>query len=217
MVITKKATIPGCNIQINGRALKQVEQFKYLGTLITQDGRCETEVKARIAQAKSAFVKMKSLLTNKSIGLEIRKKILRCYIEPILLYGCEAWTLTKKIIGYLEGAEMWFFRRMLRVAWSDKKSNLDVLKMTNAQRALIGKVQKRKSTLVGHIVRKERIENLIITGKMEGKRSRGRQRKKMLDDVGNWLGMTKMTEMLEFARRKEVWNDMIAHATRHGT
>ena len=77
-----------------------------MGTLITQDGRCETEVKARIAQAKSAFVKMKSLLTNKSIGLEIRKKILRCYIEPILLYGCEAWTLTKKIIGYLEGAEM---------------------------------------------------------------------------------------------------------------
>ena len=119
MVITKKATIPGCNIQINDRALKQVEQFKYLGTLITQDGRCETEVKARIAQAKSAFVKMKSLLTNKSIGLEIRKKILRCYIEPILLYGCEAWTLTKKIIGYLEGAEMWFFKRMQRVAWSD--------------------------------------------------------------------------------------------------
>ena len=106
---------------------------------------------------------------------------------------------------------------MLRVAWTDKKSNLDVLKMTNAQRALIGKVQKRKSTLVGHIVRKERIENLIITGKMEGKRSRGRQRKKMLDDVGNWLGMTKMTELLEFARRKEVWNDMIAHAARHGT
>ena len=68
MVITKKATIPGCNIQINGRALKQVEQFKYLGTLITQDGRCETEVKARIAQSKSAFVKIKSILTNKSIA-----------------------------------------------------------------------------------------------------------------------------------------------------
>ena len=120
--------------------------------------------------------------------------------------------MTKKIIGYLKGAEMWFFRRMLRVAWSDKKSNLDVLKMTNAHRALIGKVQKRKSTLLGHIIRNE---NLIITGKMEGKRSRGRQRKKMLDDVGNWLGMIKMTEM--FTRRKEVWNDMIAHATRHGT
>ena len=71
--------------------------------------------------------------------------------------------------------------------------------------------------MLGHIRRKENLENLIITEKMEGKRSRGRQRKKMLDDVGNWLGMTKMTEMLEFARRKEVWNDMVAHATRHGT
>ena len=76
--------------------------------------------------------------------------------------------------------------------------------MTNAHRECTVKTEKRKINMLGHIMRKENIENLIITGKMEGKRCRGRQRKQMLDDEVIWLGLAKTTEMLEFARRKEV-------------
>ena len=82
MVITKKQCIPNCNIVVNGTCLKQVNEFKYLGTLITVDERCIREVKCRIAQTKAAFHKLKHILCNLSISIEVRKRVLRSYIEP---------------------------------------------------------------------------------------------------------------------------------------
>ena len=96
MVISKKTT-PECNIFVDGTKLKQKQSFKYLGTLITQDGRSHSEVKTRIAQAKIVFQKMKSILTNKSMSMATRQRVLQCYVEPFLMYGCETWTITKPI------------------------------------------------------------------------------------------------------------------------
>ena len=78
---------------MNGTVLKQVHTFNYLGSLITSDGRCINEIKGRMAQAKAYFHNMKSILTNKRMSLGVRKRVLQCYIEPILLYGCESWSM----------------------------------------------------------------------------------------------------------------------------
>ena len=96
MVISRKEEPPLINITINGIELKQRDHFKYLGALISSDGRNNTEIFARIAQAKMTFQKMKTVLTNSHISIHTRKRTLECYIEPILMYGCRAWTISKQ-------------------------------------------------------------------------------------------------------------------------
>ncbi|GFS00757.1 endonuclease-reverse transcriptase [Elysia marginata] len=124
MVINRKQEPPKCDIFINDAKLQQQDKFKYLGTIITSDGRNNNEIAARIAQAKTNFQKMRAVLTNKHISIQTRKRVLQCYIhvhvEPILLYGCEAWTISKQIEAKLEATEMWFLRRMLRISWTKK-------------------------------------------------------------------------------------------------
>ncbi|GFN79687.1 endonuclease-reverse transcriptase [Plakobranchus ocellatus] len=96
MVISRKQESPKCDIFISEVKLKQREKFKYLGTIISNNGKTNRETSARTAQAKINFQKMKTILTNKHIFIETRKRALQCYIEPVLMYGCEAWTISKQ-------------------------------------------------------------------------------------------------------------------------
>ncbi|GFN89597.1 endonuclease-reverse transcriptase [Plakobranchus ocellatus] len=93
------------------------------------------------------------------------------------MYGCEACTITKEIQKKIEAAEMWFFRRMLRVPWTARKTNEEVLKETESTRSLMSRIRRRQAKFVGHIMRREGLENLVTTGRMEGKKSRGRQKR----------------------------------------
>ena len=113
IVISRKEEPPLFNITINGIKLKQRDHFKYMGALVSSDGRNNTEISARIAQAKMVFQKMKTVLTNSHISIQTRKRTLECYIEPILMYGCEAWTISKQAQKKLEAVEMWLLRRMM--------------------------------------------------------------------------------------------------------
>ena len=82
---------------VEGSILKQVNKFKYLGTIITSDGRCDTEVRSRIGQAKVAFQRMKSIVCNKHLSIEIRKQVVQSYVKSILYYDSEAWTMNKRV------------------------------------------------------------------------------------------------------------------------
>ncbi|GFN79189.1 endonuclease-reverse transcriptase [Plakobranchus ocellatus] len=95
MVINRKQEFPKCDIFINEVNLKQTEKFKYLGIIILNDGKTNREISARTAQAKINFQKMKTILTNKHNSIETRKRAFQCYIEPLLMYGCEAWTISQ--------------------------------------------------------------------------------------------------------------------------
>ena len=155
MVISRKEEPPLINITINGIKLKQRDHFKYLGALISSDGRNNTEISARIAQAKMTFPKMKTVLTNSHISIHTRKRTLECYIEPILMYGCEAWTISKQAQKKLEAVEMWFLRRMMKISWMAKKSNDTVLKEAHTSRALVNKIRTRQTTFFGHVMRRK--------------------------------------------------------------
>merc|ERR1712002_443702 len=116
--------------------------------------------------------------TNKKLSQVMKVRLLKCYIEPILMYSCETWTLTNKIRKQLEATEMWFLRRMMRIPLTDRKTNNEVLEMAEYTRAILSKIKKRKAKFMGHVMRRNGLENLITTGKFEGKRGRGRQRQK---------------------------------------
>ena len=116
------------NIVVEGQTMEQVKKFRYLGALITEDGRCEAEVKARIAMAKDAFSKRKELL-GRNMSRVVKKKIVKAILWSVALYGCETWALKKDEIQRLNALEMWILRRMERVSWKDRKTNKEVMDM----------------------------------------------------------------------------------------
>ena len=111
---------------IDQKQIENVEPFKYLGSILTNDGRCTCEIKCRIAMAKAAFKKKKTLFTS-TLDLELRKKLMKCYISRIALYGAETWTLREVDQKQLEIFEMWCWRRMEKISWTDHVRNEDVL------------------------------------------------------------------------------------------
>jgi len=109
-------------IMINQKQLENVECFKYLGSMLTNDARCTREIKSRIAMAKAAFSKKKTLFTSK-LELNLRKKLIKCYIWSIALYGTEIWTLRAAEQKHLESFEMWCWRRMEKINLTDHVRN----------------------------------------------------------------------------------------------
>ena len=131
MVISRHDTTPRLIIKIGGTTLNQVDKFKYLGTMISEDGRSDKEIRIRITQAKQSFIKLKTILTNKKLSFKTRERVLQCYVYPILMYGCEAWTITRTIEKRIDAAEMWFIRRMMKIPWVAKRTNKSILEEIN--------------------------------------------------------------------------------------
>jgi len=113
-------------IMIDHKQLENVECFKYLGSVLTNDGICTCEIKSRIAMAKAAFNKKKTLFTSK-FYLNLRKKLVKCYIWSMALYTAETWTLRAADQKYLESFEMWCWRR-IEISWTNHVRNEEVLR-----------------------------------------------------------------------------------------
>ena len=119
VVTSKNPEPPNCNVMIDGTRVKQSSAFTYLGSIITQDARCNKEIEKRIITAKNAFNSMKTLLKNDRIGIQTRVRALKTYVWSTLTYGSETWTLSKTLKNKINAAELWFYRRMLRLSWTD--------------------------------------------------------------------------------------------------
>ncbi|PNF43845.1 hypothetical protein B7P43_G06049 [Cryptotermes secundus] len=161
------------------------------------DGRCTCEIKSRIAMAKAAFSKKKNLFTSK-LDLNLRKKLVKCYIWSIALYGAETWTLRAVDQKHLESFEMWCWRRMEKISWTDYVRNEEVLIRVSEQRNILHEIRKRKANWIGHVLRRNCLLKEAIEGKIDGRievtRRRGRRRKKMLDDLGDRRGYCHLKE-----------------------
>ncbi|PNF32598.1 hypothetical protein B7P43_G18093 [Cryptotermes secundus] len=184
-------------IKIDQKQLENVKCFKYLGSLLTDDGRCTCEIKSRIAMAKAAFSKKKNLFTSK-LDLNLRKKLVKCYVWSIALYGAETWTLRAIDQKHLESFEMWCWRRMEKNSWTDYVRNEEVLFRVSEQRNTLQEIRKWKANWIGHILRGNCLLKEVIEGKIEGRievaRRRGRRHKKMLDDLGDRRGYFHLKE-----------------------
>ena len=212
MVVSKKNAIPKCNITCKGENIKQVDTFKYLGCTITPDGKSEHEIKKRIGIAKSTFSSMKCIFTNKGIRLDIKIKTMKAYIWSILLYGCECWTLTKDTQRRLEAVEIWFIRRIMRVSWTEKKTNEEVMGMAGYSRSLLNTIYKRQLKFFGHIMRSDGLEKCLMQGKIIGRKDRGRQRMKLTDNLIRITakhGVRTTIDLIKMTECREDWRDMV--------
>jgi hypothetical protein len=174
-----------------------VEYFKYLGSILTNDGRCAYEIKCRIAMAKAAFNKRRTLFTS-TLDLELRKKLVKCYVWSIALYGAETWTLRAVDQKHLESSEMWCWRMMEKISWTDHVRNEEVLFSVKEQRNILNEICKRKANWIGHIFHRNCLLQRVTEGKIQvGIEVTGRQqrrRRKLLDDVKERRGYSHLKE-----------------------
>ena len=197
-------------IKVNGQILEQVKKFKYLGQWITEDGRCDLEVKTRIEMARSAFVKLRDVLTSKSVSLNTRKRLVRCYVLSTFLYASESWTLNKELEGRIEALEMWIYRRLLKISYKDRVTNEEVLSRVGEKRWLLKKVKQRKVAYFGHLIRARGYQRLLLEGKVEGVRRRGAPRNMWTRDIIKWTKLN-YVECVRCADDRRKWRAMIAN------
>ena len=168
-------------------------------------------MKRGITAAKRAFTKMKHVLTNRRLSIENRKRLVKVYVWSVLCYGSEAWNINKEAERKIEAAEMFFWRRLLKVSWTERKTNERILQMMNTERELLRRIRGRQMESLGHVMRREEIENICLTGRIEGTRARGRQREKFMDGLTRECGGIKAGRLLQLTRNRWVWKSMTAN------
>ena len=211
MVITKKDPAPSIELRCGNQTIETVTSFNYLGSMITTDARSETEIKRRIGIAKNAFRHMQNLLTNRKLSIKTRKGLIKTHIWSTLLYGAESWTLSTGMRRKLEAMELWLWRRMMKIPWTARKTNEEVLRMVGEKRNLMIDIRKRQFKFFGHIMRREGLENTIITGMVEGKRGRGRPRTKYIDGlIALTRGNMTAAQFLRITKERREWKSMVA-------
>jgi hypothetical protein len=193
-------------IKVSNETIEQVRTFKYLGSTVNEECKCENEIKSRIAMGKTAFNKRKDLFCG-PLKTEIRKRLIKCFVWSTVLYGSETWTIRKADERRLEAFEMWTWRRMEKIKWTDKVSNKKVLEKVGEERQLIRTIRKRKSNWIGHILRGEGIIRQALEGTVKGRTAKGRRRMKLVDELKR--GVT-YAELKVHALDREQWRLMFS-------
>jgi hypothetical protein len=132
------------------------------------------------------------------LDLELRKKLVKCYVWSIALFGSETWTLRAVDQKHVESFEMWCWRRMVKISWTDHVKNEDVLLRVKEQRNILHEISKRKANWIGHILHRNRLLQRVTEGKIqrriEVRGRRGRRRRKLLDDLKERRGYFHLKE-----------------------
>lgn len=204
LMVISKSTLPTNNLLIDGQRIGRVPKYRYLGCWLNENWNPEQEIRIRIEIARSTFIKMQKLYTNKDINLKLRWRLVKCYVLSILYYGVETWTLNKLMENKIEAFEMWLYRRMLRVSWNEKVTNVDILKRMKKKKEVLATVKRRKIAYFGHLNRHDKYDLLkvIIEGKIEGKRGRGRRKMNWLDNIKKWTDIKDAVTLARLAKNR---------------
>ena len=172
-------------IKIKGQRLEEVENFEYLGAIISNEG-SRPEILSRIAQTTAAFSRLKIIWKDKNISLASKVKLMRARIISTFLYACESWTLTAEIERRIQALEMRCYRRLLNISCKDHVTNEEV--RNRIQNAIgmhddLTMVKTRKLRWYGHISRSSGMAKTVLQGTVKGARRRGRQKKRWEDNI----------------------------------
>ena len=171
------------HIMINNEAVENVTQFTYLGAVFTNNYDDSVEIKRRIGIAKNATISLTKIWKNRSIDLKTKMRLLNTLVFSIASYGAECWVLKKSDEKRIQSFEMWCYRRLLQISWTDRITNEEVLQRINCQERLLNTLNARKLTFIGHILRSNGLDKRLLTGMVLGNRGRGRPKTRLSDNV----------------------------------
>ena len=159
-----------------------MSDFIFWGSNITADGDCSHEIKRHLLLGKKVMTKLDSILKSRDITLLTKVHLVKEMVFPVVMYGCESWTIKKAECRRIDAFELWCWRTLLKVPWTARRSNQSVLKEISSEYSLEGLMLKLKLQYFGHLMRRtDSLEKILMLGKIESGRRRGRQRMRWLD------------------------------------
>ena len=213
------ASSPITSWQINGETMETVTDFIVLGSKITADGDCSHEIKRRLLLGRKAMTNLDSILKSRDIILSTKVCLVKAIVFPVVMYGCESWTIKKAEHQRIDVFELWCWRKLLWVPWTERRSNQSILKEISPEYSLEGLILKLKLQYFGHLIqRTDSLEKTLMLGKIEGGRRRGWQKMRWLDGitdsmdefeqdlgVGDRQGGPGMLQSMELQRVRHDW------------
>ena len=138
--------------QIDGETMETVKDFIFLGSKITAHGDCSHEIKRHLLLGRKAMTKLDSILKSRDITLSTKVHRVKAMVFPVVMYGCESWTIKKAERQRIDAFELWCWRRFLRVPWTARRSNKSILKEINPEYSLEGLMLNLKLPYFGHLM-----------------------------------------------------------------
>ena len=169
------ASCPITSWQIDGETVETVADFIFLGSKITADGDCSHETKRHLLLGRKVMTNLDSIFKSRDITLPTKIDLVKAMVFPVVMYGCESWTIKKAECRKIDAFELWCWRRLLRVPWTARRPNQSILK-TSPGISLEGMMLKLKLQYFGHLMRRvDSLEKILMLGGIGGRRRRGRQ------------------------------------------
>ena len=154
-----------------------MSDFIFLGSKITTDGDCSHEIKRRLLLGRKVMTNLDSIFKSRDVTLPTKVHLVKAVVFPVVMYGCEIWTVKKAEHQRIDAFELWCWRRLFRVPWTARRSNQSILKDISPGFSLEGMMLKLKLQYFGHLTRRvDSLEKTLILGGIGGRRKRGWQR-----------------------------------------